>query len=95
MEGGHEQCIVQRVAQQLCVGAVQMYRKERFEQPQESPFWEGQPLKGWYQITTNKTGCPPLCQLEMTDRPLVLGVEDELVDAELLDARAPDGLLGR
>ena len=60
MEGGHEQCIVQRVAQQLCVRAVQTYRKERFEQPQESPFWEGQPLKGWYQITTNKTGCPPL-----------------------------------
>ena len=60
MEGGHEQCTVQRVAQQLCVRAVQTYRKERFEQPQESPFWEGQPLKGWYQITTNKTGCPPL-----------------------------------
>ena len=60
MESGHEQCTVQRVAQQLCVRAVQTYRKERFEQPQESPFWEGQPLKGWYQITTNKTGCPPL-----------------------------------
>ena len=38
VEGGHEQCIVQRVAQQLCVGAVQTYRKDRFEQPQESPF---------------------------------------------------------
>ena len=38
VESGHEQCTVQRVAQQLCVRAVQTYRKERFEQPQESPF---------------------------------------------------------